>query len=225
MIQDTSLESKILDRFPGLEKMGKALPILRRYDAHSHAVDLLNKDKGLRGAYETAGFKYNEQVEHLARELQISHDDYKGLLTLGKTCDTVDRLTSPIAGVLEVISTWAGGHLTLGAIEEIVECVPKAVYGGAVLKKEGIKELPYLALLAGVEAGTFLIPIAGDVYDMVTNHYMNHATALIASDAKGRAKEELERILSTRAQQILRRGDTTVIEVLPEEITPAPEQI
>ncbi len=150
------------------------LPFIDEYDTRSEAERLM----------ELPVISARHDIATVQAALEVSKEKYRRLVTAAKVADTTDRFTSLTGAIVETIGTIAGagpGFMANG-LEEGIELMFKApmIY---LLNKDPSTKGHITGLLLR-EAGTAMVPVAGDLYDMATNRFLKTAYEVIRDDAK-----------------------------------------
>ena len=149
------------------------IPFMNKYDVYAE-TDLLCKDPELSGIGASA----------VLESVTNSYEKHRRLLTYAKIGDTADRVTSTIGVVLETIGVSLGviPGFSSNLVEEAVEMAAKIPAIAYLAKNPCTRSHAYN--LIGIEAMTAMVPIGGDVYDILTNRYMRAAYDVIRQEAK-----------------------------------------
>lgn len=162
-------------------------PFADKYDSYKEAEKLMKYDeiKDL-----------NLDISVIEDYIVGSYNNYKGMMTAAKFSDTADRVTS-IGGIVfegfALMLGGVGGFVANGG-EELAEMAAKTPFLLSLYRNGLSHKIP--GLLAR-EAGTAVVPILGDVYDIATNKYISVAYEIIREDAKYNILRRLNKDLSS----------------------------
>ena len=163
----------------GRKVAGYFVPILfDKYDALEEAKRLLSEDETLN----YRGLGEQEVAEYLIQ----AKKDNNALYIMAQVADTADKITSIVGAVVETAGIALGLAPGFAANfgEELTEMAFKAPFLLYALWKPHTRK--HVAGILAREAGTFAVPVAGDVYDALSNLYMDKAMETIRDVARDR---------------------------------------
>lgn len=173
-----SLESKV-KHIGGVRKVINAvMPFMETYDFETNAMALSAEQN----------IVYGQALGYLLD----SYRQNKWLYRSAKVADTADKVTSILSAPIEALGTMAGfapGWLSSG-VEEVIEGAFKLPFFAIVAKNPG--ERHRLSTLIPIEIAT-IVPVAGDLYDALSNIYMKTASEIIYNDARSMAISQARR--------------------------------
>ncbi|MFC1648598.1 hypothetical protein ACFL1B_04015 [Nanoarchaeota archaeon] len=170
---ETSLERR-LKKSSTRKTIDYLLPLVHKYDAIGESK-LLRRDREVMAT--------GIGLDQIAEYTTASKQKHGFLLTMGRVADTADRFLSLGGMVFEMLMTMSGvaPAFIANVMEETYEMTPKFFFLGYLAKE---REWGEFWRLVGIEAATFGVPVAGDVYDAGVNRYIQSANTIIRENAK-----------------------------------------